>query len=139
MIHRRYLIGFCQCICCVEYANNMSVLHPRLEETIKLRQAPKEFIQEANSQKSHWLKKSLTNQTEITRLTPVKMKRDKPMVTLRETCPDTELFLVRIFLFSVQINKNMDQNNSVTGSFSRSVMIWKAMVMTVMMIMMILM
>ena len=139
MIHRRYLIGFCQCICCVEYANNMSVLHPRLEETIKLCQAPKEFIQEANSQKSHWLKKSLTNQTEITRPTPVKMKRDKPMVTLRETCPDTELFLVCIFLFSVQINKNMDQNNSVTGSFSRSVMIWKAMMMTEMMIMMILM
>ena len=30
-------------------------------------------------------------------------------VTLREKWPDTELFLVRIFLYSVQIQENTDQ------------------------------
>ena len=34
--------------------------------------------------------------------------------TLREKCPDTEFFLVRIFLYS-------DQENSVLGHFSRCV------------------
>ena len=29
--------------------------------------------------------------------------------TLREKCPNTELFLVRIFLYSVQIQENTDQ------------------------------
>ena len=30
-------------------------------------------------------------------------------LALREKCPNTELFLVRIFLYSVQIQKNTDQ------------------------------
>ena len=42
-------------------------------------------------------------------------------MTLREKCPDTELFLVLIFLYSVQIQENTDRNNSVFGHFSRSV------------------
>ena len=29
--------------------------------------------------------------------------------TLREKCPNTELFLVRIFLYSVRIQENTDQ------------------------------
>ena len=29
--------------------------------------------------------------------------------TLREKCPNAELFLVSIFLYSVQIQENMDQ------------------------------
>ena len=29
--------------------------------------------------------------------------------TLREKCPNTELFLIRIFLYSVQIQENTDQ------------------------------
>ena len=30
-------------------------------------------------------------------------------VTLREKCPNTEFFLVRIFMYSVQIEENTDQ------------------------------
>ena len=29
--------------------------------------------------------------------------------TLREKCPNTELFLVHVFLYSVRIQENMDQ------------------------------
>ena len=51
---------------------------------------------------------------------------------LREKCPDTEFFLVRIFPhseygslrskspYSVQMRENKDQKNSVFGHFSRS-------------------
>ena len=39
---------------------------------------------------------------------------------LREKCPN-EVFLVRIFLYSVQIQKNTDQENSVFGCFLGSV------------------
>ena len=39
---------------------------------------------------------------------------------LREKCPNTELFLVRIFLYSVRIQENTARNNSVFGPFSRS-------------------
>ena len=42
-------------------------------------------------------------------------------VTLREKCPNTEFFLVRIFLYSVRIQENTDQKNSVFVHFSRSV------------------
>ena len=31
------------------------------------------------------------------------------LYTLREKCPNTELFLVRIFLYSVRIQENTDQ------------------------------
>ena len=37
-----------------------------------------------------------------------------------EKCPNTEIFLVRIFLYSVRIQENADQKNSVLGLFSRS-------------------
>ena len=40
--------------------------------------------------------------------------------TLREYCPNTEFFLVRIFLYSVQIQENTDQKNSVFGHYSHS-------------------
>ena len=40
---------------------------------------------------------------------------------LREECPNTELFLVRIFLYSVRIQDNTDQKNSVFEHISRSV------------------
>ena len=33
----------------------------------------------------------------------------KLTLTLGEKCPNTELFLVRIFLYSVRIQENMDQ------------------------------
>ena len=46
----------------------------------------------------------------------------KYYLSLREKCPNTELFLVRIFLYSVRIQENTDQNNSVYGHFSRSVL-----------------
>ena len=39
---------------------------------------------------------------------------------LREKCPITEFFLVCIFLYSVQIQENAAQKNSVFGHFSRS-------------------
>ena len=39
---------------------------------------------------------------------------------LREKCPNTEFFLVRIFLYSVRIQENTDKKNSVFGHFSRS-------------------
>ena len=42
--------------------------------------------------------------------------------TLREKCPNTEFFLVRIFLYSDRILKNTDQNNSVFEHFLRSVL-----------------
>ena len=47
--------------------------------------------------------------------------------TLREKCPNTELFLVRIFLYSdciriqSEYRKMRIRNNSVFGHFSRSV------------------
>ena len=40
---------------------------------------------------------------------------------LCEKCPNAEFFLVRIFLYSVQIKEISDQKNSVFGHFSRSV------------------
>ena len=46
----------------------------------------------------------------------------KYYLSLREKCPNTELFLVRIFLISVRIQENTDKNNSVFGHFSRSVL-----------------
>ena len=54
-------------------------------------------------------------------------------LVLREKCPNTELFLVRIFrysdwirrftksLYSIRIQENTTRNNSVFGHFSRSV------------------
>ena len=36
---------------------------------------------------------------------------------VREKCPDTEVSLVSIFLYSVQIQKNTDQKNSVFENF----------------------
>ena len=39
---------------------------------------------------------------------------------LCEKCPNTELFLVRIFLYSDWIRENKDQKNSVFGHFSHS-------------------
>ena len=42
---------------------------------------------------------------------------------LGEKCPNAELFLVRIFLYSDWIQKNTDQKNSVFGHFSCSVQI----------------
>ena len=39
---------------------------------------------------------------------------------MREKCPNTEFFLVRIFLYSVRIQENKDQKNSVFRHFSRS-------------------
>ena len=40
-------------------------------------------------------------------------KRDRISVCcpLRETCPNTEVFLVRIFLYSVRIQENTEQKN----------------------------
>ena len=38
--------------------------------------------------------------------------------TLREMCPNMEFFLVRIFLYSIQIQENTDQKNFVSGHFS---------------------
>ena len=40
---------------------------------------------------------------------------------LREKFPNTELFMVRIFLYSVQIQENTDQENSILTHFSLSV------------------
>ena len=42
-------------------------------------------------------------------------------IPLREKCPNTEFFLVRIFLYSVEYRKIRSRNNSVSGHFSRSV------------------
>ena len=42
--------------------------------------------------------------------------------TMREKCPNTEVFLVRIFLYSVQMQENKDQKKSISGHFSRSEM-----------------
>ena len=33
------------------------------------------------------------------------------IISLREKCPNTEFFLVRIFLYSVRIKENTDQKN----------------------------
>ena len=43
-------------------------------------------------------------------------------LSLREECPNTELFLVRIFLYSDWIRT---RNNSASGHFSRSDLKWK--------------
>ena len=40
---------------------------------------------------------------------------------LREKFPNTELFMVRIFLYSVQIQENTDQENSILTHFPLSV------------------
>ena len=42
------------------------------------------------------------------------------LISLREKCRNTEFFLVRIFLYSVQIQEIRSRNNSVFGHFSRS-------------------
>ena len=39
---------------------------------------------------------------------------------LREKCPNTEFFLVRIFVYSYWIQEDTDQKNPVIGHFSRS-------------------
>ena len=41
--------------------------------------------------------------------------------SLCEKCPNTEFFLVRIFLYFDWIRENMDQKNSLFGHFSHSV------------------
>ena len=40
--------------------------------------------------------------------------------SLCEKCPNTEFFLVRIFLHLVRIQENTDQKNPVFGHFPRS-------------------
>ena len=40
--------------------------------------------------------------------------------SLCEEGPNTELFLIRVFLYSVRIQENTDQKNSVFGHFSRN-------------------
>ena len=40
--------------------------------------------------------------------------------SLRKKCPNTVFLLVRIFLYSVQIQENTGHKNSVFGDFSRS-------------------
>ena len=42
-------------------------------------------------------------------------------IALREKCPNTKFFLVRIFLHSVQTQENTIRKNSLFGHFSRSV------------------
>ena len=42
-------------------------------------------------------------------------------VALREKCPNTDFFLVRIFLYSVRYRKIQTRKNSVFGHFSHSV------------------
>ena len=44
----------------------------------------------------------------------------KEYTPLREKCPNTELFLVCIFLYSMRIQETTDQKNSVFGHFSRN-------------------
>ena len=39
-------------------------------------------------------------------------------LSLREKCPNTEFFLVRILLYSVQIQESKDHKNSAFGHFS---------------------
>ena len=41
-------------------------------------------------------------------------------LTLREKCPNTEFFLVPIFLYSVRIQENTDQKKLRIWHFSRS-------------------
>ena len=43
------------------------------------------------------------------------------ILTLCKKCPNTEFLLVRISLYSVRIQENTDQKNSVFRHFSRSV------------------
>ena len=50
----------------------------------------------------------------------IKIFNSKEKKTQREKCPNTELFLACIFLYSVRIQENTDQKNSVFGHFSRS-------------------
>ena len=47
-------------------------------------------------------------------------RKDKNQ-SLREKCPNTELFLVLIFLYSTEYRKIRTRNNSVFGRFSRCV------------------
>ena len=42
-------------------------------------------------------------------------------LALREKCPNTEFFVVRIFIYSIRKQENTDQKNSVFGHFLRSV------------------
>ena len=49
-----------------------------------------------------------------------KKKQTNVKCSLREICPNTELFLVRIFLFRTEYRKIRTRNNSVFGHFSRS-------------------
>ena len=39
-------------------------------------------------------------------------RNKKTFITLREKCPDREFFLVRIFLYSVQIQENRNQKKT---------------------------
>ena len=43
------------------------------------------------------------------------------LLSLREKYPNTEFFLVCIFLYSVRILENTDQKNSILGHLLRSV------------------
>ena len=40
----------------------------------------------------------------------------EPNKTLHEKCPNKEFFLVRIFLYSVQIQKNTDRYYAIRGA-----------------------
>ena len=44
------------------------------------------------------------------RLNSVNLESHSFTYSLREKCPNTEFFLVRIFLYSVQIQENTDQD-----------------------------
>ena len=44
--------------------------------------------------------------------------------SLHEKCPNTEIFVVRIFLYLDWMQENTDQKNSVFGHFSRIAYLW---------------
>ena len=50
-----------------------------------------------------------------------RQRRTAQFLSLCEKYPNTEFFVVRIFLYSVPIQENTDQKNSVFGHFSRCI------------------
>ena len=77
----------------VEFTNPITFLLSNLKE--KISPIPESFSADTQSLSSAWN-------------------------ALRENCPNAEFFLGSIYLYSVRIQENMGQKNSVFGHFSRS-------------------
>ena len=72
------------------------------------------------NKKGFWENNSIFIKYQIETITKFILQETKTKQTLRKKCSNTELFLVRIFLYSNRVQENTDVKKLHIGHFSRS-------------------